>query len=663
MQAKLRKTRKLQWYRQLISLVLGCLLMASFADAETKPDDTLYDEWPELVGKWGPMMKLRDNTDAWDDGRKPAEGWWIGPIHATLLSDGKIIVTGLSRRDEKRVYFSGDQLHSAVENGISFVLDPDDIKRNPIDTLYVTPARENGEMPDGGPPGPGLRDVLFCSGHTPIGDGRVLFTGGSRMVNLAQDNQGPEAGLNYARLYNAKAKPTKEFSIIGKPGQKKGEVVPYRFKGEGRYNQMWYPTSIRLSNGKVLTFAGFYEGRYDRPYGFNLSLHLFDPKKLDNGQNPHSLLVKHENSVPYLKLSESDYAQMVLLPQPITIEGTTYQVAAIATSGHIVLINLDEPKKNPLGEVVPMKKRFHVLTQRPSGNCRYQSGRRATFLLSPTGKELVVIGGFKDDNLECDVSRRADFYHLEHRTWYSADLGIARPFPTATVLPTGVVLIANGGPIGAPAIGRQPPGELGTDVKTFPGVTHVQLLDPEIHYAYDLGAWSDDASARGYHGIALLMKDASVLIAGGASRDGPYGAGSERPDIRFYEPYYLHQKENTRPEWGDVKEPIAMTAGATQTIKIPYSGPELKEKGGVVLMALGSFTHHFDHNQRYIPLDYTRNGKTLEITPPASTSIAPKGDYILYLVGPSDLSTLEGEPAKLVRDFGMPSVGKHVVLK
>ncbi|ETX07070.1 galactose oxidase early set domain-containing protein [Candidatus Entotheonella palauensis] len=643
MRVKLRTTLKSQWYWQLTIAVLVSLLMASLAHAELKPDDTLYDEWPELVGTWGPMMKLRDNTDTWA-ARKPDGGWWVGLIHATLLPDGKIIATAISRREEKRVFEGGDQANTAGENSVSFVLDPSELRQNPKDTIYVRPIREDAEFPEGGAPGPGKRDYLFCSGHAPIGNGRILFTGGTQVTNLAQPDRKPEQGLTYARLFDPKVN---EFSMVQ---SRNGEI--YRMAGDGRYKQMWYNTTIRLPEGKALIFGGFWEGRYDRPYSDNLGFQIFDPEKLKHDQNPFSLLVAHEDSVPYLKISETDYAAMVVLPQPLTIAETTYEVAVIAESGHIVLLDV-EPSS---------KKRFHVLTHRPSGNCPHQSGRRVSFLLSPAGKELIVVGGYKDSDIDCDVSRRADFYHLEHHAWYSLDLGIARPFPTTTVLPTGVVLIANGGPIRLPIEKRQPPGEPGTDITLFPKVTHVQILDPERYYAYDLGPWSDDPSARGYHGMALLMKDASVLIGGGLSLDGSYGIGSERPDIRFYEPYYLHHQRQ-RPEWGDVQEPIAMTVG--KPIRIPYSGPDLKEEGGVALMALGSYTHSFDHNQRYIPLDYKRNGDMLEITAPANTFIAPQGDYMLYLVGPSDLADLPEEgpvTVNRVRDFGMPSVGKHVVL-
>ncbi len=136
MQVKLRKTLNSQWYRQLIMAVLVGLLMASLAHAETKPDDTLYDEWPELVGKWGPMMKLRDNSNEWAE-RKPKGGWWVGPIHTTLLPSGKIIVTGFSRREEKRCRVGDDQLHTAGENGISFVLDPENMQEK-NGNVYLT---------------------------------------------------------------------------------------------------------------------------------------------------------------------------------------------------------------------------------------------------------------------------------------------------------------------------------------------------------------------------------------------------------------------------------------------------------------------------------------------------------------------------------------------
>lgn len=274
MDTKLGKGLKRKWYRQLISIVLGCLIMASSAYAETKPQDSdIPDEYlPLLIGTWTPLLNLRDKSDTWSE-RQPEGGWWTSPIHASLLPDGKILFSGLSRRDEKRVYMGGDQLHTGMENGLSFVLDPDNVQAE-NGTVYVTPVRENPEpitpdgakISDGGPPGKGFRDVLFCSGHAPIGGGRILYTGGSRIENLGQDNQVADQGLTYARLYDAN---TNEFSIISDPNGK-----PYRFSGQPPYNQFWYPTNTRLADGKVLTIGGFYEGLVQEPLAYNLSLHL-----------------------------------------------------------------------------------------------------------------------------------------------------------------------------------------------------------------------------------------------------------------------------------------------------------------------------------------------------------------------------------------------------
>ena len=67
----------------------------------------------------------------------------------------------------------------------------------------------------------------------------------------------------------------------------------------------------------------------------------------------------------------------------------------------------------------------------------------------------------------------------------------------------------------------------------------------------------------------------------------------------------------------------------------------------MLLMVLGSMTHAFDQNQRYVALDFEALGTdTLLVTPPANYFVAPPGDYILFLVN----------------DSGVPSEGIHVRL-
>jgi starch binding protein with CBM20 domain/galactose oxidase-like protein len=64
-----------------------------------------------------------------------------------------------------------------------------------------------------------------------------------------------------------------------------------------------------------------------------------------------------------------------------------------------------------------------------------------------------------------------------------------------------------------------------------------------------------------------------------------------------------------------------------------------------VLMAVGSFTHGFDENQRYIPLTVDElSNHQLALHAPATASIAPPGDYMLFVVSAD----------------GVPSRGVHV---
>ena len=47
---------------------------------------------------WGPLIELRDNTSIWSK-EKPDGGWWVTPIHASLLPNGKVLITGWSRSE------------------------------------------------------------------------------------------------------------------------------------------------------------------------------------------------------------------------------------------------------------------------------------------------------------------------------------------------------------------------------------------------------------------------------------------------------------------------------------------------------------------------------------------------------------------------------------
>jgi hypothetical protein len=531
---------------------------------------------PAQVDAWGPLVSLRDDT-AMFPSDKPVGGWWVTPIHATLLPSGKVLVTGWGRRDRDSCFAGGTR-----RNGVSYILDPDDLTTS---SLNVTPIDEAGSPSS---------DVLYCAGHTPIADGRVLYAGGSRYEALGQPTQ-LEQGLNYARLFDPK---TSTFRRI---------TTPMTGGPAGSEGMRWYPSTTRLTDGRVLVSGGF--TRCCGTEFTNRSIEVFDPAALDASAPPWSMLVTHDQGATEIGASIKDYPRVFSLAQPVpqqAASGASRQVAVLGAAGRVMLL-----ATNPS---VPGALRF---TARPNAARPGNAGAAdATSSLTSTG-ELLVVGGTADG----DVAQRADLYDPATDRWRSIDTGISRYNAASVLLPDGTTLIVNGDG-GASGDRRRP-----------------QLLDPRTGTVASMEPWTDDPNVRGYHSFALLLKDGRVLVGGGTNTE--HGIGCERPDLRIYEPASLAR--GARPEITDTA-PLTLTVGGGP-VALGFTGGPLAAQGGAVLMALGSFTHGSDQNQRYVALDFDQPAAgQLSLHPPALASQAPAGDYMLFLVSAD----------------GVPSVGKHV---
>jgi hypothetical protein len=75
---------------------------------------------------------------------------------------------------------------------------------------------------------------------------------------------------------------------------------------------------------------------------------------------------------------------------------------------------------------------------------------------------------------------------------------------------------------------------------------------------------------RGYHNVALLLKDGRVLIGGGRvysdDKEGKYRIGCERPELRLFSPPYLFR--GPRPRIKADTEPMPITLGGA-----PFRAP------------------------------------------------------------------------------------------
>ncbi len=569
-------------YSILLPVLAGVLGAACIEAAHGPVDEReTGSQRSALVGNsWGPLVELRDNSNTYS-ANKPLGGWWVAPIHATLLTSGKVLITGWDRRDRDHCGEHGSRL-----TGTTFVLDPNAIPAG--GTLNLQPLAEAQA--------PGTSDVLYCSGHSPMSDGRVLFTGGARYEHLGDHNE-LELGLDYARVFSPQ---TTSFARV---------TSPMLGGLSGLEGKAWYPTNTRLPDGRMLVVGGFArccDGNYA-----NRTLQIFDPRALDENRMPWSLVASHD-AVPWeVGPGLRDYVHTVLLPQTVRVDGLDRSVAFMGAHGRIVYGNLEAN--------VSTDRRFVYAPggQRPFG----AAGWDTTAALISTG-EIMTMGG-TDNN---DAAQRVDLYQPATSSWRSIDTGIGRRNASSVLLPDGTVLLVNGG----------------NDERNYAGDRRsVQILDPQTGGITTLAPWPDDNLERGYHNFAILLKDGRVLIGGGISAIG--GIGCERPDLRVYNPPYF--SKGAQPVASNAQALINMqTSGAP--VRLRYSGETLKAAGGVVLLATGSTTHSFDQNQRFIRLTYTKQGDELTITPPANTLEAPPGDYLLFLVSQAGVPST-GTPVRV----------------
>jgi Concanavalin A-like lectin/glucanases superfamily/Galactose oxidase-like, Early set domain/Bacterial Ig domain len=204
-------------------------------------------------------------------------------------------------------------------------------------------------------------------------------------------------------------------------------------------------------------------------------------------------------------------------------------------------------------------------------------------------------------------------------TWREvAPMAFRRTYHTLTVLPDGTVLASGGSTTSD-----------GTILAN--GVVPAEMWDP------DAETWSNLAAMqvpRLYHSTSLLLPDGRVLVAGGGRASG----ATNQMSAEIFSPPYLFK--GSRPAISSTQS--GLTYGNQFTISTPDAG----RIRGVNLLRLGSVTHSFDMNQRFVPLTFTSTQGHLQVDAPATGAIAPPGYYMLFIVD----------------DAGVPSVATFVWL-
>jgi hypothetical protein len=172
---------------------------------------------------------------------------------------------------------------------------------------------------------------------------------------------------------------------------------------------------------------------------------------------------------------------------------------------------------------------------------------------------------------------------------------------------------------------------------------NVEILDFYKYLGAISSGWVSDTAQTGhrrYHSNAVLLPDARVFVCGGEGRS---------VDYQIYTPGYLSNPNAYRPSFSATTE-LGWSYGEDHSVDCP-APPSGSTVARCALVRPGMPTHSGDFEQRYVelPVSVSISGSTmtLGITTPASTSVAPKGYYMLFLIS----------------NLGVPSIARWVLLQ
>jgi hypothetical protein len=203
----------------------------------------------------------------------------------------------------------------------------------------------------------------------------------------------------------------------------------------------------------------------------------------------------------------------------------------------------------------------------------------------------------------------------------TAPMAFPRSYHNMTVLPDGQVLVTG--------------GSTRTDRANYSAAVYAaELWSPTTKTWTTL---SSGARPRLYHSTALLLPDATVLVAGGGRQNGRSQPDpKDQQNAEIFSPPYLFK--GPRPSISSA--PAVLTYGAPFTVGTPDASRVAK----VSLIALSAVTHAYNESQRFVPLSFTAGTSSLTVQAPGSGNIAPPGPYMLFLLD----------------DIGVPSVARMV---
>jgi hypothetical protein len=540
----------------------------------------------QAADRWSGLIRLEGAED----------GHGLGSIHGILLPDGRVMLIGLRREPGAEV--TTDRLEFISV----FTPSPADEPPPPVVPLAYesVPFEFIRRIEQAGTLTLKKDDILHCAGHTLTADGRLVVVGGERYVG---EFLGAGDDETLKRTYVLGVPYTVEYNNVTGAWRRAPAMLGVGpLGGRGR----WYPTATRLSDGRILITSGYEvlsvtdgDGVEITPPIPNLSVELYDP------DTDERVLVSAHEETPF-RVYNSDYTHVFELPY---VPEDGFEIIMIGEFGFPVGLSLDGPQRwqqeHPIRPLAQVGTSPTIGTSSVLLPLRLEDGEWGYH----NGSFLCAGGGSLEMPAMMLHMPFADVFNPVANAWRFPRPMMAgmRHHPSTVLLPDGRIAIVGG-------------HNMESD-KT--PLRRAEYIDPANGFAIEAGETLMQTT-RGYHTVALLLPDGRILVAGGRT-GGSTAAKDEQPTIEYLYPSYM---DEPRPSIADAPDRIAIGQPFTAAWR-DADAPEF------VLLALGSMTHSYDMNQRYIQLavEHAIDGTAAAVVyaPPAAR-VAPPGHYMLFAV-------------------------------
>lgn len=625
------------------------------------------------------------------------------PIHTVLLKNGKVLMFGGS----SNVYYDPNEVNQVKK--INEIISKSVMLYDPIEDVIIQasppPLQKNNselnKIKDGDYVPLKYVDI-FCSGHSILPDGSVFVAGGTEF--LVQREPFDSVHHNhFPGLWN---------TCIYNPDTNSWE------NGTDMLHGRWYPSTLVLGDGNIAIMAGHTNdlenqiikiNNVERTRHENLDLEIFDwktskwQKQIPNGMGSVNLsasrLPSKDEPNPQDQ-SPGYYPRLFLLPNGLVF-CSTYLGHAPLGNNSFYYNNREAEIGNYNGYEYPI--RYNYLWN-PNQNQWIKIVNRSEGGNDSLDTTVVMLPIFPPYNL-IDVKimslSNENYYLIRPLTsnpqWEKkTDRGIneKRIFGNTVVLPDGNIMLVGG--VKAWEKYNDKNELIDSGIIKDDGIQEVEFYDIQKQNWF---VGQSLKKVRNYHSNALLLPDGRVLING--SNPSRYAGMVNEPfnwygnqlkmeydhelSFELYSPDYLFR--GPRPEFTIDKEVIKIfnkfdiimnnlkidknTLFTSLHIKLA-SGWKIKNlrRDRISLVRLGSVTHAFNFDQRYVGLKIQGDVDTpyieksnldlekeeFDVIIPYEPNLIPPGYYMLFVV-----SALSPDPEdNRYPLIGCPSIAKII---